>query len=209
MAVGNPEVNPEKADTLTLGAIYRPGFDFLNGLQFSVDYYSVNVKDAIGQLGVQNITTFCFQGQTTLCQYVERDPQAGTLTRVLNPYLNIAEVKVKGIDFEAQYLTRPQWLGERAQTLSVRTFARSPAEALEYSDPWSPEQRLDGGFDQNNVNGPTLYPRWKANFALAYTMGPVTAQISEEWISRSRINVTWVEAWMSTTTGCPTISTPI
>jgi outer membrane receptor protein involved in Fe transport len=193
VAVGNPNVNPEKADTLTLGAIYRPSFDVLNGLQLSLDYYSVEVKDAIGQLGVQNITTFCFEGQTTLCQYVERDPQVGTLTRVLNPYLNIAEVKVKGVDFEAQYLTRPEWISERPQTLFVRMFASRLLERSNIPTPGAPEVRLDGGFDQNNVNGPTLYPRWKGNLAMAYTVGAWTAQISEEWISRSRINVSWIE----------------
>src|SRR5262249_49592919 len=100
VAVGNPSLDPEKADTVTFGAIFRPSFAFLDGVQLSADYYSVKVKGAIGQLGVQNITTYCYNGQTELCKYVERDPQAGTLTRVFNPFLNIAQVKVRGIDFE-------------------------------------------------------------------------------------------------------------
>ena len=189
VAVGNPNLDPEKADTVTFGAVYSPSFALLQGLQLSADYYSVKVEDAIGQLGVQNITTFCFNGQTVLCQYVERDPQAGTLTRVFNPYLNIAEVKVKGIDLEAQYVTRPEWISGRPQTFSVRAFASKLLERTNIPTPGAPPVHLEGGFDPTNV----LYPTWKGNLAAAYTVGAWTIQLSEEWISKSKINTTWVE----------------
>src|SRR6185312_108833 len=113
--VGNPDLNPEKADTVTFGLVFRPSFEPLNGLEVSADYYSVKVNDAIGQLGTQNITNFCFQGQAALCQYVERDPQARTLTRVFNPFLNIAEVKVRGVDYELQYQRHPSWMTQLPQ----------------------------------------------------------------------------------------------
>ena len=191
--IGNAHLDPEKADTVTFGAVFHPSFDWLSGVQLSADYYSVKVKGAIGQLGVQNITQFCFNGQTALCQYVERDPQAGTLTRVFNPYLNIAQVKVRGIDVEGQYLAHPEWLGHQSQTLAVRAFASRLLERSNIPTPGAPEVRLDGGFDQSTAAGPVLYPRWKGNMSLGYTMGPWTAQLLEEWISRSKINVAWVQ----------------
>lgn len=190
VAVGNPDLDPEKADTLTLGAVFRPTFDALRGLQLSADFYSIKVKDAIGQLGTQNITTFCFNGQTTLCKYVERDPLAGTLTRVFNPFLNIAEVKVRGVDLEAQYVANPQWISQMAQTLSVRAFASRLLERTNIPTPGAPEDHLEGGFANT---GGVLYPTWKGNLALAYTVGSWTAQMTEEWISRSKINTSWVE----------------
>ncbi len=189
--VGNPDLDPEKADTVTFGAVFRPSFDLLDGLQLSADYYTIKVKDAIGQLGTQNITTFCFQGQTALCQYVERDPQAGTLTRVFNPFLNIAQVKVRGIDFEAQYLAHPTWITQMAQTLSIRAFASRLIERSNIPTPGAPTVRLEGGFDNTGLFN--LYPTWKGNLSLAYTFGSWTAQVSEEWISDSKINTTWVE----------------
>jgi iron complex outermembrane recepter protein len=189
VAVGNPELDPEKADTVTFGAIFRPSFAALDGVQLSVDYYSVKVKDAIGQLGVQNITQFCFDGQQALCKYVERDPLSNTLARVLNPYLNIAEVKVRGIDVEAQYLAHPEWIGKMAQTLSIRAFGSKLLERTNIPTPGAPEVHLEGGFDNTGV----LYPRWKGNLALAYTVGAWTAQLSEEWIGREKINTTWTE----------------
>ncbi|HEY4214019.1 MAG TPA: TonB-dependent receptor [Steroidobacteraceae bacterium] len=193
VAVGNPNLNPEKADTITFGAIYRPSFEFLDGLQLSADYYSIKVKDAIGQLGVQNIVTYCFQGQTALCQYVQRDPASGTLTRVFNPYLNIAQVKVRGIDFEAQYVAHPNLLPNAPQTLAFRAFGSRLLERTNIPTPGAPEVHLDGGFDVSGANGPVLYPRWKANGSVAYTYGSWTAQVLEEWIDASKINVAWVQ----------------
>jgi outer membrane receptor protein involved in Fe transport len=190
VAVGNEALDPEKADTVTFGAIFRPSFAWLNGLQLSADYYSIKVKDAIGQLGFQNITTFCYQGQTALCQYVERDPQAGTLTRVLNPYLNIAEVRVRGMDLEAQYVAHPEWISQRPQTFSIRAFASRLFERSNIPTPGAPTVHLEGGFDNP---GTTLYPTWKGNLAVAYTVGSWTVQVVEEWISDVKINTTWVE----------------
>jgi iron complex outermembrane recepter protein len=190
VAVGNANLDPEKADTVTFGAIFRPSFAWLNGLQLSADYYTIKVKDAIGQLGVQNITTFCFQGQTSLCQYVERDPQAGTLTRVFNPYLNIAEVKVRGMDLEVQYVARPEWITQRPQTLSIRAFASRLFERSNIPTPGAPTVHLEGGFDNP---GTTLYPTWKGNLSVAYTFGSWTVQVLEEWISDVKINTTWTE----------------
>jgi iron complex outermembrane recepter protein len=191
VAVGNENLDPEKADTITFGAIFRPSFAVLNGLQLSADYYSIKVKDAIGQLGTQNITTFCFQGQTSLCQYVERDPLAGTLTRVFNPYLNIAEVRARGIDLEAQYVARPEWFTEMSQTFSIRAFASRLLERSNIPTPGAPTVHLEGGFD--NTTPAILYPSWKGNLSIAYTVGPWTAQVIEEWISDSKINTTWTE----------------
>jgi iron complex outermembrane recepter protein len=193
VAVGNPNLDPEEADTVTFGAIFRPSFAVLNGLQLSADYYDVDVKGAIGQLGVQNVTNFCFQGVTELCQYVERDPSSGTLTRVLNPFLNIAKVKVRGFDLEAQYAANPEWFGDVPQTLSVRAFASRLLERTNIPTPGAPTVHLEGGFDLNAINGATLYPKWKGNLAVAYTLGAWTAQVTEEWISEAILNVLWRE----------------
>jgi outer membrane receptor protein involved in Fe transport len=190
VAVGNPNLDPEKADTITFGAVFRPSFALLDGVQLSADYYSIKVKDAIGQLGVQNITTFCYNGQNTLCQYVERDPLSRTLTRVFNPYLNIAELKVRGIDLEGQYLAHPEWFSHMAQTLAIRAFASKLLERTNIPTPGAPEVHYEGGFDNTGL---VMYPRWKGNLSLAYTAGPWTAQLAEEWIGREMINTSWVE----------------
>ncbi|OYW45877.1 MAG: hypothetical protein B7Z33_08715 [Sphingomonadales bacterium 12-68-11] len=52
-AVGNPNLEPEKADTWTAGVVIRSPFegDLLRSLRLTVDWYSIHVTDAIGLQG--------------------------------------------------------------------------------------------------------------------------------------------------------------
>ena len=55
-ALGNPDLTPEEADTITAGFVVEPAS---TGLQFSVDWYDIDLAGAIGQLGVQRIVNEC------------------------------------------------------------------------------------------------------------------------------------------------------
>ena len=63
--LGNPEVDPEIADTYTFGAVFQPG-GFADGFQASIDYYSISIQDAINVLTAQRlmrrICTKCIRG---------------------------------------------------------------------------------------------------------------------------------------------------
>jgi iron complex outermembrane receptor protein len=186
VAVGNPTLKPEKADTKTFGAVYRPRW--LDGLQLSVDYYDVSVSDAIGQLGFQRIVSDCFNGVTSLCQYVERDATTLVIGRVLNPYLNIAKTKVRGVDYEAQYALHPDFLKNSAESLVIRAFASNLLERSNIASAGAPLTQLGGGFTAG-----VLYPDWKANMSLTYNVGAWSYQLAEEWISKSKIDTTWID----------------
>jgi outer membrane receptor protein involved in Fe transport len=45
--VGNPNLKPEKSNTLTLGLVLSPG-GWAQGMRFSADYYNIHVTDGIG-----------------------------------------------------------------------------------------------------------------------------------------------------------------
>jgi iron complex outermembrane receptor protein len=55
---GNPNLTPEIADTWTAGGIYTPRW--LPGLSFSVDWYKIDIKDAITAVGAQQIIDMCY-----------------------------------------------------------------------------------------------------------------------------------------------------
>jgi outer membrane receptor protein involved in Fe transport len=186
VTTGNPDLKPEKADTKTFGAIYRPRF--IENLQMSVDYYDITVKDAIGTLGFQRIVTDCFNGDTSLCKYVERDPATQVIGRVLDTYQNIANTKVRGIDYEVQYVAHPDLIKSAAETLTIRGFG---SRLLERSN-----QASSTGLVNNFASGFTsgiLYPDWKANLSLTYAIDKWSAQVSEEYISRAKINTTFID----------------
>lgn len=99
---GNTALNPEKADTYTVGLVLRP--PALPGFTASIDYYNIKVNDSIGNLTTQSTLDQCFQGNQDLCKNVVRDG-AGIISTILQPYLNFQQLKTAGIDVEVSYRT--------------------------------------------------------------------------------------------------------
>ena len=99
---GNPTLTPEIADTLSLGAIFKPRF--FPGFSASVDYYNIRVKDAIQQLAQNDIVTLCYAGVSTACGLITADGSK-TITQITRVPINVASIRVRGIDFDASYRT--------------------------------------------------------------------------------------------------------
>lgn len=111
LTAGNPGLQPEKADTTGIGVVLQP--TFLPGFGASVDYYNINIKGALAQLGSQVIMDRCFAGETELCALLIRAPltdqerllghTVGVVSRVNNLSRNLISQQARGIDFEASY----------------------------------------------------------------------------------------------------------
>jgi iron complex outermembrane recepter protein len=104
---GNPNLQEEQADTISIGAIYRPSF--APGLTMSVDYYDIKIDNRIGGLGAQFVLNACALGgaQTLgLCALIERD-SLGSLDsdgrNITDTDVNAGYLQSRGIDFEAGY----------------------------------------------------------------------------------------------------------
>jgi iron complex outermembrane recepter protein len=119
IAGGNPAVNPENADTLTFGVVYRP--QWLEGFSLSVDAFDIKIDGAIGQLGAQEIVTQCFQGATALCQFIERGAN-GDIAVVSNLFINTDQSRTKGVDLEASYRRPVTWFGG-SESVNVRLLS--------------------------------------------------------------------------------------
>lgn len=100
---GNPQLQPEVADTYTMGVVLTPT-NVVPGLRLSVDYYNIAIAGAIGNLGPQNIITRCFNGLTEFCPLINDGAGlTGTITSVFNGFLNVNELQTAGVDFELLY----------------------------------------------------------------------------------------------------------
>jgi len=103
---GEPNLNPEVADTITFGVVANP-FESFN---FSVDYWSVEIEDAIGSIGPRTIINTCVAtGDPLFCDLIERGA-GGTLWRgtegvVRDVNVNLGQETWEGIDVTAQYHT--------------------------------------------------------------------------------------------------------
>jgi outer membrane receptor protein involved in Fe transport len=97
---GNKFLKPEIANTISAGIVLRPGF--LRGFNISLDYYDIQLSDAVQTLSNQQTLNECQAGNTTICNFVSRDA-AGNLISVTNVYANLAKITTRGFDLEASY----------------------------------------------------------------------------------------------------------
>lgn len=105
---GNPNLEPESAETFTFGVVYTPTKD----LQFNADYYDIKIGDTIATIGAVTILQFCGEtGLQFLCDKIHRSAQ-GDLWRGSNPATsgfvenltdNFGERRFQGIDLGAVY----------------------------------------------------------------------------------------------------------
>lgn len=104
---GNPNLTPEIADTLTLGAVFSP----MRGLQLSVDYYDIKIEGAIAALTAQQIVTRCNNGDAATCALVTREASTGgtspgRITGMRLAPANFQSILTEGVDVELSYRTR-------------------------------------------------------------------------------------------------------
>ncbi|HWW55844.1 MAG TPA: TonB-dependent receptor [Sphingopyxis sp.] len=98
---GNPGLQPEVADTVTAGIVVTP----VAGVNLSVDYYSIKIDGAITQSTLQQVIDGCAAGNAELCGLITRDGPGGSISSIVTPFLNLAQVKTSGLDIEASYRT--------------------------------------------------------------------------------------------------------
>lgn len=183
IAGGNPNVDPEKADTLTFGVVYQP--TWLSGFAVSVDAFDIEIEGAIGQLGAQNIVDQCLAGATQLCQYIERGND-GFISILSNLFINTDQSKTRGIDLEASF-ARPVELFGGGETITARLLST-------YIDELSTTQAGAAKVDragQTGLGGGA--PEWQASFNFTYQRGAFSATLQERYIGSGTYDATWTE----------------
>jgi outer membrane receptor protein involved in Fe transport len=171
---GNPNLKPEVADTLVAGVVYEPSW--FDGLRLSTDWYNIEIRDAISTLGVQRIVDECeINGNAALCLMFERDPTTGFIGRVFNTFVNVAQAKVEGIDFEGSYTMEPNFFADQEESLRLRVLA---GYIMERSDTPLGGQPLDqaGWIGTPDLTGVGT---------LTYGIGPYSIQLQQRHIART------------------------
>jgi outer membrane receptor protein involved in Fe transport len=106
---GNPNLDPEEAETFTLGGVWRPAGEFgglFDRLVVTLDYYDIQIDGLIDSLTGFNIAQNCVDAPTInnqFCAAVDRDPTNGFITDFRAGIINLAAVETSGIDWRADY----------------------------------------------------------------------------------------------------------
>ena len=106
---GNPNLIEEESDTLTVGLVFTPGF--LEGLTLTVDYWDIEIVDAISTIEEEDVLRGCYDGPAldpTFCSQFTRvsDPTSGFfggLNFLQTGQINFAALETSGVDTEATY----------------------------------------------------------------------------------------------------------
>ena len=101
---GNKELKEEESTSFTAGMVYQPSF--VDGLVFTVDYWAIEIDDAIDQVTAQDIANKCVDAQAGInnqfCGLVTRDAE-NRIILVESTTQNVAKQEAEGVDFEVGY----------------------------------------------------------------------------------------------------------
>ena len=194
---GNVNLKPEIARTTTLGAVFNPRF--LSRLQFSVDYYQIKIREAIGANAAASVLTNCLgtgvgDPANPFCQlitFANNNITTGAVQSVVAQNANFAQFRTKGLDFGLSY-TQP--LSDFAASLPGRlVFSAQATHVIEYRSSFDISPLFPNGVNRAGQTGALFggspgLPDWAVNANLGYRDSRFEANVQYRWISRSRQN---------------------
>ena len=195
--LGNPQVNPETADTFTFGSVFSPTLGSMP-LNLSVDYYDIYIKNVISPLTGAIALQKCFNldgsnptysADNYYCKLFPRDPNSGQFQNIGLPYQNLGGERTSGIDFDSSW-RMPLGMfglggGERFGVFSFRLSGNYLVSFRQKAAPNSSFQEFVGTVGAVNGSLPTpVLPRVKGvlsidyTFASKYTIGSTVRYMS-------------------------------
>jgi iron complex outermembrane receptor protein len=156
---GNPNLNPEKSRSTTVGVVWEPNSAF----NASVDFYQITWSDIVNAPSFQSIVN---RNDPTQVIRLPPTPQfpGGQIVTVLNGFINVNRTETQGVDIDLRYIARTTWgrFTTRLNTTYVDEFE-------------------ENGTEFAGTNGGTVtVPRWKGFISLDWDQGP--------WAASGRIN---------------------
>jgi outer membrane receptor protein involved in Fe transport len=192
IASGNTQLQQETADTITAGFVWDSHFQapLLRGLRASIDYYDIDVEDAIGVITAQVGLSRCFNadGQSNptydpnnyYCQLTTRNVSGGIETQ-RQPTLNLAAYEVSGIDFQLDWALDGGDFGMPgdlsfnlvlSNLLNYKIQNLADAPFLDYS----------GTIGNAQIDAGAIgFPEWKASLSANYRVGALGLNAAYRW----------------------------
>ena len=188
--MGNPNLTPETADTTDIGVVLQPRF--FPGFSASVDYWNIDLGNAIAQPSLNQILTFCYQGLQSYCADITR--VNGVVTAMTQRPVNIAQQITRGIDFEASYGVAlneivSDWEGRVGLHIQATHYIKNYSDT-KLAPPTDNVGEMSGGAP----------PHWSGVARLDYTNDAMSTALTYRAMSSGTLRNTYVECQ----TGCPT-----
>lgn len=215
----NNKLQPETADTWSVGAVISPKFDssLLRNFQVSVDYYNIKVSNAIGSLLLTDILPRCFNSDgasnagyalaNPYCARIARDPLTGDIVNGQQGLFNFGRYELDGIDTQISWRFGLDTLGASPSAGKIDLNA-----VVSYLNSYkvsgllgSPTLDYAGSVGFGSVGGDISHPRWKSVTSLGYTNGGFVITGRWRYIDKS-VHADRIAAPTATTPGIPAYS---
>jgi iron complex outermembrane receptor protein len=170
---GIGRLRPETSTAKTASIILTPTFTFLPDTRVSlaVDYFDIDIRDEITQLGATNIVIGCLTSldvlNEPLCDQITRAPAGSAnqfeITDISDPVLNISQQRNRGVDLTGRIVHNMGGLG-RLSFLAQMTWQLEDIQDI-----------FGNGTSDVELNGEVGDPRWVGDFNVTWEKGPWTA----------------------------------
>jgi iron complex outermembrane receptor protein len=178
---GNPDLQEEESDTVTIGAVWSP--TFVPGLTLTLDYYDISIDGYVGTIkgGVSGIVNDCFASldltsaacNSSVGPLIFRDAAGNLKARA--PLGNVSQLETKGVDFAGRYGWNVPWAGGVWGDKLDLSFSVTYLDSYELDD-----IEYKGTAGAYNISA--SLPEYKANLSLGYDIGPVRFAYSGTFI---------------------------
>ena len=175
---GNPDLQEEESDSFTIGTVITP--TAIENFQFSVDYWDIEITDAVGSFSILDIINKCVDSPTidnAFCPQIERDPGPGfSLNRINVATINVGELRASGIDFAARY-----GFDALNGTFGLSLAGTHLIEHEQLVDENDPTSLLVTKGNPDN-------PEWRWNLNVTYDRGPFSAGLNTRFIGEVQMD---------------------
>jgi outer membrane receptor protein involved in Fe transport len=170
---GNVRLSEETAKTWTAGVVLRP--EFAPGLSLSLDWYDIEIEDAINTPEAEELAELCVD-QPSLdnpyCAGVSRDPDTGYIIGFTVRPDNVASFRTAGLDVSLDYLFSTDSSGDFMIQLVGGYLDRIEFVA-------TPGAEVDSDLKEQ------YYPEFSATFDASWTRGPLTLSYGINWFDET------------------------
>ncbi|MNI42425.1 catecholate siderophore receptor CirA [compost metagenome] len=175
---GNVDLEPETADTLSLGVAVKPRW--VPGLSLTVDWYDIKIQDAIASQSPAQIMNLCATRGGVYCSLITRDPSTGAVLNLVQGAQNLNEIRTSGVDATVRYefstsFGRFAAVVDGSYLSEFSTVSPDPA-----GGPAIVDDRAGKG-DRSR----STYPHWKGQTSLRWSDGAWNALWRGRYIGES------------------------
>lgn len=176
---GNPDLESETSTSLTVGFVWTPSF--ADNFSMTVDYYDIEIEDAISFIATQSIADNCVDAaggpDESFCSQIDRDPVTNDVDLIRSGYLNAAALTTRGIEADFDYdmnLSDFNYNGE----LKLNLFVNHLLELENFEFQNRPDK-------VNVENGEVGDPEWQARLSATYLVDDYTINWTTRFVDRS------------------------